>query len=265
MPNAIINGVDLYYESHGEGVPLLLVAGLASDSQSWQPILPELSRNYNVIIFDNRGVGRTKPQDVKTSIQLMADDCIGLIKHLGLKSVNLLGHSMGGFVALDCAIRYPQYFSKLILAASSAFISERNNELFRDWVSYLKNGMKTELWFRNMFYWIFTKRFFKNERELDVAVQLAIEYPYPQTNIAFKNQVDAVKEFNCTKDLAGIKTKTMVICGKEDLLITPEDSSKALVSIPGARFFYVDHAAHAIHMEKPKEFANLIGLFLGHA
>ncbi len=265
MPNAIINGVDLYYESHGEGIPLLLVAGLASDSQSWQPILAELSRSYNVIIFDNRGAGRTKPQDVETSIQLMADDCIGLIKHLGLKSVNLLGHSMGGFVALDCAIRYPQYISNLILAASSAFISERNNELFHDWISYLENGMKTELWFRNMFYWIFTKRFFKNERELDVAVQLAIEYPFPQTKTAFRNQVNAIKEFNCLNDLAGIQLKTMVICGKEDLLITPEDSSETLGRIPGVRFSYVDHAAHAIHMEKPKEFANLIRLFLGLA
>ena len=64
MPNTIINGVDLYYEVHGKGIPLMLVAGLVSDSQSWQPIVKELARHYRVITLDNRGAGRTKPQRV---------------------------------------------------------------------------------------------------------------------------------------------------------------------------------------------------------
>lgn len=96
MPNTVINGVDLYYEIHGKGMPLMLVAGLASDSQSWKPIIGDLSRHYLVITTDNRGVGRTKPQNIGISIQQIADDCIALIRHLGSSSVNLLGHSMGG-------------------------------------------------------------------------------------------------------------------------------------------------------------------------
>ncbi|MDP8313931.1 MAG: alpha/beta hydrolase [Candidatus Celaenobacter antarcticus] len=107
MPSTIVNGIDLYYEIHGKGEPLMLIAGLASDSQSWQPIMEDLSRNYRVITPDNRGVGRTKPSDINISIQKITDDCISLVRHLGLSSVNMLGHSMGGFVALDCAIRYP--------------------------------------------------------------------------------------------------------------------------------------------------------------
>jgi len=161
MPSTIVNGIDLYYEIHGKGEPLMLIAGLASDSQSWQPIMEDLSRNYRVITPDNRGVGRTKPSDINISIQQIADDCISLVRHLGLSSVNMLGHSMGGFVALDCAIRYPEYISKLILAGTSAFNSERNNALLLDWVSYLESGMDLKLWFRNTFYWIFSNRFLK--------------------------------------------------------------------------------------------------------
>ena len=108
MPSTKVNSVDLYYEIHGIGPPLMLISGLASDSQSWQPVLERLSRHYSVIIFDNRGVGRTKPQDPGISIPRIADDCVALIEHLGLPSAALLGHSMGGFVALDCAIRYPE-------------------------------------------------------------------------------------------------------------------------------------------------------------
>lgn len=264
MPNTIVNGVDLYYEIHGKGIPLILVAGLASDSQSWQPIMKELSRHYRVITLDSRGVGRTKPQDIETSIQHIADDCIALIRHIGLPSVNLLGHSMGGFVALDCAIRYPEYISKLILMGTSAFNSERNNALFLDWLSYMESGMNSELWFRNIFYWIFSKRFFEDKEALNNAVRFAIEYPYPQTKIAFKNQVNAIKEFNCLEDLPGITSKTMILCGKEDLLFPPEESAKVLHAIPGAIFSFVEHAAHSIHMEKPRAFVNFVHNFLNN-
>lgn len=61
MPNIQVNNVSLYYEIHGEGEPLMLVAGLGSDSQSWQPVMEELSRHFLVITPDNRGTGRTVP------------------------------------------------------------------------------------------------------------------------------------------------------------------------------------------------------------
>ncbi len=257
-----INGVNLYYEIHGEGIPLILVAGMASDSQSWLPVIKELSRHYRVIIFDNRGVGRTKPQDVAMTIPQIADDCIALIKHLGLSSVNLLGHSMGGFVALDCAIRYPEYVSNLLLAGTSAFSSERNNALFHDWISYRENGMDAGLWFRNMFYWIFSKYFFEDNENLNNAVRLAVEYPYPQSKTAFKHQVDAIKAFNCQECLPGIKSKTMILCGEEDLLFSPEESTSVLCAIPGASFSIVKQVAHAMFLEKPEEITHLILNFL---
>jgi pimeloyl-ACP methyl ester carboxylesterase len=262
MPNILINNVELYYEVHGEGIPLLLIAGLASDSQSWLPVLNDLSKNHRVIIFDNRGTGRTRPQDIDTSISNIADDCIALVRHLGLPSVNLLGHSMGGFVALDCAIRYPEYVSKLILAATSASNSERNNELFLDWVSYLDNGMNTEIWFRNIFYWIFSKRFFEDKETMNNAVQFAIDYPYPQTTTAFKKQIEAIKTFNCIKDLPSIASKTMILCGQEDLLFTPEESLKVLKAIPNTLYTVIEHAAHSIHMEKPNEFIHAVREFI---
>ncbi|MCK5684146.1 alpha/beta hydrolase, partial [bacterium] len=234
----------------------------ASDSQSWQPVVKELSQHYRIIILDNRGTGRTTPQDINTGIQSIADDCIALIEHLGFSSVNLLGHSMGGFVALDCAIRHPDFVSKLILAGTSAFNSERNNALFQDWASYMEIESNPELLFRNIFYWIFSSRFFKNVEIFNSSVQGAIEYPYPQSKTAFKNQVNALKEFNCIDHLTGITSKTMIICGKEDLLFPPEESIQVLQKIPGAISTIIDGAAHSIHMENPVEFINIIHNFI---
>ncbi len=263
MPNTTVNGVDLYYECHGEGSPLMLIAGLASDSQSWLSIVGDLSRRHLLILPDNRGVGRTKPQDAETSIRQIADDCMGLAEHLGLPSVALLGHSMGGFVAMDCAIRYPERITKLILAGTSAFNSERNRALLHDWVAYQRSGMNPERWFRNLFYWIFSRRFFENVEMVDAAVQFAIAYPYPQSAIAFEKQVAAIEGFSCREKLASIKAETLIMCGKEDLLFPPEDSIRVLQEIPGASVSVIEDAAHSIHVENPGSFSESVLHFLG--
>ena len=264
MPIVKVNSVDLYYEIHGIGTPLMLISGLASDSQSWQPVLERLSKQYSVIIPDNRGVGRTRPQDTEISIPHIADDCIALIKHLELSSAVLLGHSMGGFVALDCVIRYPEHVLSLILVGTSAFNSERNNALFLDWVSYLESGMDLEYWFRNIFYWIFSRHFFKDKDALNDAVRFAIEYCYPQSKVAFKKQVNAIKKFNCLKELSSINMKTMVLCGQEDLLFPPEESIGILQAIPGLVSSIIADAAHSVHMENPEAFTDHVLGFLNN-
>lgn len=263
MPTATLNGIELYYEIKGEGPPLMLVAGLASDSQSWQPVVAELSQRYTLILPDNRGVGRTSPQETGGSIQQMADDCVALLNHLHLPSVHLLGHSMGGFIALDCALRYPGQVGNLILVATAAANSERNNALMQDWAAYLESGMNLESWFRNVFYWIFTTGFFQDKDVLKGALRYAIDYPYPQSTIAFKNQVNAIAQFNCQPHLAAIKHKTLVLGGQEDLLFSLKEIRK-LQAIPGAVFSTIENAAHSIHMECPDEFTRQVLHFLEH-
>ncbi|MCK5036593.1 MAG: alpha/beta hydrolase [Candidatus Sabulitectum sp.] len=262
MASFSVNGVNLYYEVHGSGEPLLLIAGLASDSQSWLPVVEELASYYQVILPDNRGVGRTEPQDVEISIKAIADDCMALLSYLGFSSANILGHSMGGFAALDCAIRYPERVSKLILESTSVFCSPRNTALFSDWYSYLQNGMALDQWFRNIFYWIFSEGFFNDIGALQNAVRSAVEYPYPQTVNAFGDQVKAIEAFNCQEELKNITSKTLAVFGREDILFSPDENARVLNRIPGIVVSTVEHAAHSVHMEKPDEFVRIVRNFL---
>ncbi len=264
MPTMRVNGVDLYYEIHGDGPVLMLVAGLASDSQSWQSIVSDLSQHYRVITLDNRGTGRTTPHEVETSIQQMTDDCVALLNELDVSSTALLGHSMGGFVALDCALRYPQYVSHLILAGTAAVSSARNTALLRDWASYLEAGMDLERWFQNIFYWIFSARFFEDQNAVNEAARFAVEYPYPQSLIAFINQIKAIEEFNCLEDLPGIRIKTMILYGSGDLLFPPQENLKMLQAIPDSTYSLIKDAAHSIHMEQPQAFTECVMDFLSH-
>jgi len=262
MPNIQVNNVSLYYEIHGTGEPLILVAGLGSDSQSWQPVMEELSRHFLVIAPDNRGTGRTVPQDVETSIRQIADDCMALARHLGFSSFNLLGHSMGGFVALDLAARYPDAIDKLILAGTSASNQKCNDILFSDWASTLESGMDKMQWFRSIFYWLFTEQFFENEEAVDAALRYAVDYPYPQSAVAFRKQVEAIAGFECFEQFSGLTAKTLVISGQEDILFPPDVSASLAQVIPGAVFSVIAHAAHSIHMEQPQVFTDRVLDFL---
>jgi pimeloyl-ACP methyl ester carboxylesterase len=262
MPYLLTNGVDLYYETLGAGAPLMLIAGLASDSQSWSTITGELSKRFMLIMPDNRGVGRTRPQDVETSIQLIADDCISLIRHLGLKSVSLLGHSMGGFVAMDIAIRCPEVVERLVLCGTAASSSKRNNSLLFNWAASLDTGMDPHLFFRDIFSWLFTPAFFDDEDFVNVAIKFAVEYPYPQSAKAFLNQVRAIADFDCADNLSRISAKTLVIHGKEDLLFLPEEGARLAQAIPGARLSVIENAAHSIHIEQPRAFIDCVLAFL---
>ena len=262
MATAKIGNAEIYYEIYGEGRPLLLVAGLASDSQSWLSIIPELSKKYRLIVFDNRGVGRSKPMDETVSISQMADDVMGLVRYLNLQKVSLAGHSMGGMVALELAIRHPEIVTNLILVSTSSVNSARNAQLFDDFVSYLKEGMSKELWFKNLFYWIFSKKFFENEESVKTAIQLSINYPFPQSEIAFANQVEAIRNFNLSDSLSSVKSKTLVIGGEEDILFSPDEVYNSLKSIKGSKFSFIEGAAHSVFVEKPVEFVMVVNDFM---
>ena len=262
MPQLSVDGVDLYYELHGSGSPLMLVAGLASDSQSWQPVVGELSRRFLVITPDNRGSGRTAPQSCEIAIGRMADDCAALADHLGLPSVNLLGHSMGGFVALELAARHPRRVDRLILAGTSSSNSRRNNALFADWAASLESGTDPARWFRNIFYWIFSARFFEDQTLVEDALRFAVDYPYPQSSAAFRGQIDAIARYNGNSGLKAVGSKTLVISGSEDLLFPPETGVELAQAIPNARHSVIEGAAHSIHMEQPGAFMDRIFDFL---
>jgi 3-oxoadipate enol-lactonase len=121
MPNVQLpTGIDLYYESHGRGEPLILVPSTAFSCEVWKPSQLPLAERLNLIIHDPRGCGRsTAKQDVWT-IEQMGADIVALMDHLNIPAAHLLGHSMGGRIALSVAENYPGRVKSLIMAASGS-------------------------------------------------------------------------------------------------------------------------------------------------
>ncbi len=119
MPKVHTNGIDSYYEIAGAGEPLVLIAGLGYSSWMWHKMVPGLAKHYQVIAFDNRGVGQTDKPEGPYTAQMLADDTAGLLKQLGIARAAILGHSMGGFIAQALALSHPELVTQLILSATN--------------------------------------------------------------------------------------------------------------------------------------------------
>lgn len=115
---ADVNGIKLYYETHGTGHPLILLHGGLGATSMFGPNLPALAKGRQVIAVDLQGHGRTADIDRPISPQLMADDIAALIKHLKLGRPDLMGYSLGGGVAMFTAIRHPEHVGKLVLVST---------------------------------------------------------------------------------------------------------------------------------------------------
>jgi pimeloyl-ACP methyl ester carboxylesterase len=116
---ADVNGLHLYYETHGTGRPLVLIHGGLASSEMFGPILPTLAEHHQVIALDLQGHGRTADIDRPLDIGLMADDIAALIDHLGLEKPDLVGYSLGGGVAMQTAVKYPDKIRKLVVASQN--------------------------------------------------------------------------------------------------------------------------------------------------
>jgi pimeloyl-ACP methyl ester carboxylesterase len=117
---ADVNGINLYYETHGSGKPLVLLHGGLGSGEMFGPILPTLADHHRVIAVDLQGHGRTADIDRPLDLRLMADDIAALIDYLGLERPDLVGYSLGGGVALQTALKYPEKIGRLV--ATSAHI-----------------------------------------------------------------------------------------------------------------------------------------------
>jgi len=117
---AEVNGINLYYETHGTGRPMVLLHGGLMSGEMFGPVLPAFAERHQVIVVDLQGHGRTADIDRPIDIRLMADDIAALIDHLGLDKPDIVGYSLGGGVAMFTAVKYPEKVGKLVSAAAHA-------------------------------------------------------------------------------------------------------------------------------------------------
>lgn len=262
MPKAELDDISLYYEVRGKGAPLLLIAGLGSDNASWMGVVRKLSEHFKVVTFDNRGAGRSGVPDEKYSVSGMAEDAVKLLDRLGIERAHIAGHSMGGYIAQELALRYPERVDKLILEATAPVSSARNNALFNDFLSLMEKGSDVETLMRQWMPWLFSPRAFERKTFVSTFLKNVVKYPYVQSAVGFRRQVGAVASFDSRWKIKAVKARTLVIVGGDDILITPRESAVLLEKIRGSVLAEIKGTGHCPHIEDPSAFTATVLHFL---
>jgi 3-oxoadipate enol-lactonase len=274
MSIAKIDSIELYYEEHGSGEPLLLIMGLAADSVAWLFQLPEFSKHYRTIVFDNRGIGRSSKPAGPYTIHQMADDTAALLDELRIERTHVVGVSMGGMIAQELALRHPERVRGLVLACTfpepDADI-ERQREF-----SVTQLGGKVSAtgemqidvraidpltFFQHMLPAVFNQEFI--DTQLPRLMQVfAGSLQYGFSLEAILGQVAAVMSHQATDRLHQIKSPTLVITGDADRLVPPANSDLLAKNIPGARLVKIPGGSHGFNFETPDVFNREVLNFL---
>lgn len=263
MPNMQINDVNVYYEVHGKGEPLLLIGGFNQDVLGWFFQTTAYSQLYKVIVYDHRGVGRTEASDVPWSLEMMADDAAGLMAGLGIEKAHVLGWSMGGMIAQELALKYPARISSLVLVSTFASPYYPGLYIMEAGAKMLQEGVSQKTYSQFLLPWINSEKFFEKPERVQKTLGIMIAHPYPQSARAIFQLFDAYREQPFTRDRLGqITVPTLVIVGKQDILMPVKMSEEIAAGITNAELVVMDGAAHGVVMENWREFNQVVLDFL---
>jgi 3-oxoadipate enol-lactonase len=263
MPRTRIDNIEMYYEVHGSGEPVVLIHGLSMDSSTWFNQVPVLSQKYQVIVFDNRGVGQTDAPNETYSTEMMADDTAALLKFLNVDNAHILGFSMGGMIAQTIALKYPELVKSLLLISTAARFPARAKHLVQIWLRMLNENVSLETRIREGFLWVYTNEFFEHDETVTASVNLALNHPYPLSTHGFAGQVAALIQHDTRSRISQISVPTLVLIGGDEILIPVECSEELAAKIPKAELVILERGGHNCWMEFPEPFNQAVIRFLG--
>lgn len=260
MPEIEANSIMINYRLEGEGEEtVVLVNGLADDLESWAFQMDDLlAAGYRVLRFDNRGVGLTDKPEGPYTARLLAKDTKALADALGLGGFHLVGVSMGGMVAQEYALAYPENLKSLVLACTYAAPGPFCSRMFSMWAD-LAAGMGVPFVMRDVALWAFTVPFFEEREELkEFEAELA---SLPMPSDAYLSQLSAIQTHDATDRLGGVSVPTLVLAGEDDILIPVPLSGRLHEAIPGSEWATTE-GGHACLWEHPGAFNRAVLDFL---
>jgi 3-oxoadipate enol-lactonase len=251
----------LYWESTGEGDPVLLIMGLGLSGGAWWRTVPVLSRRLRVITFDHRGVGRSSAFSYAYTTEALADDAVSVLDELRLDRVHVYGLSLGGMVAQQLALRHPARVRSLVLGATSAGgprAVRADDEVVAFFRRRLRMGAEEAARASIPFNYGPRCRSEHFDRiEEDIARRLA----HPFAERAYRAQMFAAGVHNSYGRLPSIDASTLVVHGRHDRIIPVANAELMAERIPRARLQILEESGHLYTTEEP-DVDDAIGAFL---
>jgi 3-oxoadipate enol-lactonase len=266
MPVVRANDINIYYELHGAGKPVVFINGLGYDLWMWHKMVPGLAKHFQVITFDNRGSGKTDKPPGPYSAQMLADDTTALLQALSIDRAIIIGHSMGGFIAQALAINYPEVVDKLVLAATNfggpnhvpitpeamAVLSDMTS----DPIERLRRGIKV-----SCAPGFTTAQADFVQEWLDYRLENPIQPEAYQAQMAIG--LALLNAETCFEPrLHQITAPTLILFGEYDKVVPPENAALLARVIPKSQIEIMPDAGHFFPFEAPGRAVDIITNFI---
>jgi 3-oxoadipate enol-lactonase len=254
------NGISVHYTLEGsESSPVITLShSLATDSSMWEPQMEKLLRSYRILRYDTRGHGETDAPEGPYSLDMLAEDVLGLLQALGIRKTFFMGLSMGGMIGQVLALKTPSMLSGLILCDTSSRIPEETKPVWDERIEAVKKkGMGTQVE-ATIERW-FTPRFRDEHREVVEKVSAMIRATNPRGYIGCAH---AIRALDLTDRLSAIKLPTLIVVGEDDPG-TPASASQTIHKrIKGSELVILKSAAHLSNIEQAEAFSTAVLNFL---
>jgi len=250
MEKININGIQLAYERHGKGMPLVLLHGYPLDHHLWDEVVPLLDTTFDLIIPDLRGFGESTTLDIPYTMDDFASDIAGLLDQLGIQKAALAGHSMGGYVALAFARLYPDCLHGLGLVSTQVLADppDRKEGRYKTAADVAEKGVGSVVE-------AMTSKF-TSDLKWQAFARKSMEAQQPA---AYIGALKAMAErMDSTSLLSTLKYPVVVIHGDADALIPIERAREVKVALPKSHLVEIKNAGHMPMCEAPNETAKAL-------
>ena len=268
MPIAKVGEINLCYEVHGKGQPLILINGFGGTQNALFAMVRAFGKHYRVVTFDNRGSGGSDKPTGPYNVHTMAGDTIRLMDFLGIEKAHLVGMSMGGMIAQEMAIDHPQRVAKLILCSTSAG-GQPFRELWFDLIEASNRGWNrsrselAEVDLRKLIIYGHSRLFNRPFNRLVVASLFRLLLRLGMTKVPV-GQLEAMMSHDALERLDRIQAPTLVLAGAKDGLMPPHSGEVLASGIRSAKLVIIEGGAHAWQGDMPGRFNREVLSFLGN-
>ena len=264
LPMIEVDGARISYRRIGKGRPLLVLNGFGATSADWDPsFIDRLASSHELILLNNRGIGGSTDDGQSFDIAKLAADAVQVIETLGIECANVLGWSMGGFIAQAFALKCADRVDKLVLLSTDSGGTEANLASPDVWAALLDTSGTPNEQARRLLFLVFpndiAESFYRQFGDIVAAAraQLSVELLNRQAAA-----MDVWHHNGVTRQLREIRVPVLIATGTDDIVIPASNALKLVNAIPGAWLAQFPHGGHAFIAQYPRALAGLINNFL---